>query len=169
MKCERCKMNDATVFYREIINGTERSYALCEDCAKKENIGTDFSMPSPDSLFLSLLGINPAKSYRHPSVAEKRCDLCGISFRDFARSGKAGCPRCYQTFRDELASSLDELHGGRVHKGRHPKHGAAATPKAVDAPKSEADLLREEMQKAIAEENFEKAAQLRDQIKKLEG
>ena len=35
MLCEKCSKNEATVFYREIVNGKEKKYSLCSDCAAK--------------------------------------------------------------------------------------------------------------------------------------
>ena len=35
MLCEKCKKNEATVFYRENVNGKEKNYSLCQKCAEK--------------------------------------------------------------------------------------------------------------------------------------
>ena len=35
MKCEKCQKNEATVFYRENINGKEAKYHLCPKCASE--------------------------------------------------------------------------------------------------------------------------------------
>ncbi|MHB8964053.1 MAG: hypothetical protein ACYC5K_12980, partial [Saccharofermentanales bacterium] len=34
MKCSRCSVNDATILIRQVINGKESEYSLCENCAK---------------------------------------------------------------------------------------------------------------------------------------
>ena len=33
MLCERCKKKDATFYYHENVNGAEKTYSLCRDCA----------------------------------------------------------------------------------------------------------------------------------------
>ena len=51
----------------------------------------------------------------------KVCDLCGSTFNDIVRSGKAGCARCYDTFRDEFAVMILQIQGKINHVGRKPK------------------------------------------------
>ena len=35
MLCEKCKKNEATFYYHENVNGNEKNYRLCADCAKE--------------------------------------------------------------------------------------------------------------------------------------
>lgn len=177
MLCEKCKKKDASVFYEETINGKTRSYSLCGECAKamKQNgeislgedlggslFGASHFGSLSDNLFGSLFGL--------PEVARtsrKLCPLCHSSFEDLRRSGKAGCPSCYRTFATELESTLRSIHGNVKHVGRAP----TKIEKAAEEPpkeKSRLEELREELARAIAEENFERAATLRDEIRTLE-
>lgn len=169
MKCEKCKTRQASVFYREIINGNERSMALCEECAKGEQLNESAFFSAPDPLFLSLMGINPIQKTHGVQTVEQRCDLCGMSFREFAKTGKAGCPRCYRTFRQKLSHSLAELHGGKKHVGKKPKSAVTSSQDKPDGVKSELEDLKAKLKSSIEAENFEEAASLRDKIRALEG
>ena len=42
MKCEKCGKNEATMYYKETVNGVTREMHLCPECAKKENLGGAF-------------------------------------------------------------------------------------------------------------------------------
>lgn len=162
MKCTRCNAKEATVFYREIINGKETKYALCSECAskmEKEN-GSFFA----DSLSSNLLGslFSGVAPKIQPKKAEKKCSLCGATFRQLAESGKVGCPTCYTSFREELAPTLKRLHGAAVHRGRAPRKFQAkrtAMEKIAE--------LESALKKAIESEEYEEAAKLRDQIRDL--
>ena len=173
MLCEKCKKKDATVFYEETINGKTRSYSLCGECAAAmkqtgeislgEDFGGNLFGASPfgslsDNLFGSLFGLPEVTR-----TSRKLCPLCHSSFEDLRRSGKAGCPSCYQTFAAELENTIRSIHGNVKHIGRAP-----SKVKAEPQEKSQLETLREELSVAISEENFERAATLRDEIRALE-
>ena len=58
---------------------------------------------------------------------------------------------------------IQRIHGNSCHTGKVPVRGEAKL-----AEKQRVVTLRQELQAAIQEENFERAAQLRDEIKQLE-
>ena len=179
MLCEKCGKNEATIHYSEIINGKKTSYALCRDCADKMGVGDITSDPfgfGGSSLLSTFFGdmFPAAKSgRRQPSVPERRCPVCGASLSDIAADGKVGCSECYRTFRAELMPTVRRIHGSAVYKGNSAQNKAdttvEATPeKAPDDPaRTEADTLRAELYEAIKNEDFERAAVLRDRIKAL--
>ncbi|MBE6538947.1 MAG: hypothetical protein E7671_05745 [Ruminococcaceae bacterium] len=171
MLCEKCKKNNASVFYEENINGKKRSLALCSECANEmkkngELPGSDdifspslFASSIHDSLFGSLFG-SPSK----PQIgAKKTCPVCGHTFEDFRRIGKAGCAECYRTFAAELEPTIRSIHSNAKHSGRAP-----AKQKAKHKKENELKALRNELKEAIAKEEFEKAATLRDKIRDIE-
>ncbi len=164
MKCTKCNAKVATVFYREIINGKETKYALCSDCAaamEKES-GSLFAYPLGGNLLGSLFSDIPQKIQSRKE--EKKCTLCGATFRQLAENGKVGCPACYASFREELAPTLKRLHGTAVHRGRAPgKYQAKRS--AMERLES----LERDLKKAIETEAYEEAAKLRDEIRTLRG
>lgn len=165
MKCSNCKKKEATVFYREVINGKETSWALCPDCAaaKDKEKGALLFSDMSDLFQGGLLSGLFHAVHAAPSVKEeKKCNLCGITFRQICEEGKAGCPACYSSFREEFAPTLSRLHGGATHRGR--------VPGALRAKKSKEDRiasLERDLKEAIAAEKFEDAAVLRDKLREM--
>jgi len=96
--------------------------------------------------------------------AEKRCPMCSTSFKEFASSGMAGCPQCYETFARELAPTVSKLHGKSAHYGRVP----AKFREKLDL-KNKIEALEKEREEAVRNENYERAAQIRDELKDLRG
>ncbi len=172
MLCEKCKKKAATVFYQENINGKTKSYSLCEDCAEKlrekgdlqdfGNIMNGFVNPFSklhEDFFNGFFGI-PA---RISTSETKKCPNCGTTFREIAEGGKVGCPTCYETFRDELSDLIRSVHGTTTHTGQVP-----ARHRAKQERNEKLKNLRNELKASIEKEEYEKAATLRDEIRKLE-
>lgn len=170
MLCETCKKKEATVFYEETINGAKRSYSLCADCAaaleKQGELSfghSPFSLPSfgsfHDTLFGGLFGLSEGQPQQ-----KKACPQCGTTMSDLRSNGKVGCPECYATFRLELNDTIRSIHGNVEHVGR--------TPSRFRQNRGKADRLaslKQQLKDSIAEEDFERAATLRDEIRSLEG
>lgn len=171
MLCEKCGKNEATIHYSEIINGKKKSYTLCQDCAEALGIGVTsdpFEAFGAGSLLSGFFG----DIFEHSSVgkmpgpkSETHCKVCGSTLREIAANGKVGCSECYRTFRAELAPTIRRIHGGVTYKGAQKADGEAVQKKK---PVSELDALRAELYEAIKNEEFERAAELRDKIKSLE-
>lgn len=90
------------------------------------------------------------------------CPSCGLSFAQFEERGKVGCAQCYRAFAGEMKILLRRLHGSSQHKGRMPRKLAPAVT-TVNLPR-----LRRELQEAILQERFERAAELRNIIRAAE-
>jgi protein arginine kinase activator len=117
------------------------------------------------SLLASMFGDNDTKQLKSADAkenTEKKCPACGTTFREFAENGMAGCPTCYETFEDELKPTLGKVHGHTSHIGRAP----ARFKEKLDAKKHIAELEAEQKE-AVKNEDFEKAAQIRDELKEL--
>lgn len=170
MLCEKCKKNNATVYYTENINGKETKMVLCHDCANEMNLDGG---PLMNSMFGGFFGTDmaslmgsmfaPQKNARG-TEGKKKCDLCGMTFADLMKEGKAGCPRCYDTFGDELERTVAGIHGGTRHIGRAP---AEYKEKLEDMERI--GELRQKISEAVAAEDYETAAKLRDAIREIEG
>ena len=163
MKCEKCGKFDATVKYIEIINGKKTQQNLCKGCA--DNNGSIFSEPEIfdfgfGSFFQSFLNTPSLKAV--PS-SYTLCKTCGSSILDIQKNGRLGCSDCYRTFREYLLKPLKEIHGNTNHTGKIPKHSGRRL-----QTENEIEKLKNKLNTAIAEQNFELAAQLRDKIREIE-
>ena len=165
MLCEKCHKNEAKIYYKETLNGKTRTLSLCKDCAAEMTgeVGkfyTEDPFSDMNSLFGSLFGI---PTYHKRAVGEvKKCNLCGSVFQDLVSTGKAGCPECYKTFADELAPTISKIHGATVHRGDAPERFREGFERKAKICELEAAL-----KSAVAAEEYEKAATLRDELKSL--
>ena len=91
------------------------------------------------------------------------CPNCGMSYRDFQQTGKIGCSVCYATFRRQLEPLLRRIHGSSTHSGKIP-HRTGGTLEM----KHTIESLRKSLKECVAQEEYEKAAELRDKIRLLE-
>jgi len=162
MLCSVCKKKEATVFLTEIIEDKVLKVDLCEDCAKERGV-TDPAGFTQADLLLGL-GLAPAKQSK-PSTPENewRCPECGFTQADFKKAGRLGCATCYETFGEELDELLRAMHKGLKHVGKVPK-GLQTAVVVTERLKE----LQQQLKQAIASENYEQAAVLRDEIKRLE-
>jgi len=103
-------------------------------------------------------GYSPVGQYEPP-----KCNVCGMSFDDFKRTGKIGCANCYNVFRDNLIPILRRLHGSTEHTGKIP----AKTARSIQN-ENVVERLKQELAEAISKEEYERAAELRDRIRELE-
>lgn len=168
MLCQHCNKNEATTHVKTMINGEYAEYMLCPECAHKlgyDNMFSDFNTDFGGLLSSFFSNALPARS------GAARCKTCGSTLNDIKRSGKVGCADCYDIFFSELMPTIRSIHGNTEHKGKRP--GAIEyTVNEEDKGSDKGDRLeglKAELKKAIADENFERAAQLRDEIKGLEG
>jgi protein arginine kinase activator len=92
------------------------------------------------------------------------CARCGGSLQDFRESGRLGCPECWRTVEAPLRDLLRRLHGSTPHVGERYADGQVVPA----GPKVEVAALREQLRAAVASENFELAAELRDRLRVLE-
>lgn len=165
MLCEKCQKNEAKVYYKETVNGKTRTLSLCRDCAAEMSgdmgkFGYDSLFGDMNSLFGSLFGM---PSYHKRTVGDvKKCSLCGSVFQDLVSTGKAGCPECYKTFADELAPTISKIHGATVHKGDAPERYREGFER-----QARINELESALKAAVAAEEYEKAATIRDELKAL--
>lgn len=161
MKCENCGKNEATITYNQNINGKVTSINLCEDCARALNIfsGLD-DIFSP--MILDLGYILPE---------EVKCEKCGYTLSKYRETGLFGCDECYKTFKKEIDEILLRLQGKNrniVSKRLENKNKVEEKEKVLETKEDKVWLLKKKLQKLVEEENFEEAANVRDEIKKIE-
>lgn len=164
MLCEVCKENDVAITLTEIDGGGVRQVRLCERCAAER--GVQGAVASPKPVLESFLQ-NAQQQLAASQDDVGRCSFCASTLRDFRQSGRLGCPYCYTAFESSLRELLRKVHGSARHTGRLYNSGAHAT-SAVAQVAPTADRLRERLERAIRNEEFELAASLRDQLRALE-
>src|SRR5208283_2554571 len=161
MQCCVCKEKPATVHLTQIVGDKMQKLDLCDDCAKAKGIND----PTGFAIADQLLGLGASQELDPSAGAvEVKCVRCGFSQADFKKTGRLGCPECYRTFAEGLAGLLKTMHKGTRHIGK--------APEALRTTRENADrmkLLQLKLAKAIRDENYEQAAQLRDEIKQLTG
>ncbi len=169
MKCQKCGANNANTHVKTIINGEFKEYDLCSDCAGKMGYTNVFAdMENEFSSFLgSFFGnVLPART------EATRCEFCGSTYPEIAKSGHVGCAKCYEVFADRLYPSIRRIHGNTTHCGKNSKAANEQKQnlqKPTELSKEEKiKQLQSELDTAIKEQNFELAAELRDKIKGME-
>lgn len=169
MECQECHKRPATLHFTQVINGNKTEVHVCEVCAKEKGY---MSFPDETYTLHNLItglfdfdsSINQQKKAHLKQSKDLQCPKCEMTFSDFKRLGKFGCAECYKTF----ASRLDPVFR-RVHSGNTHHHGKIPKRKGGHLHlKKELDSLRIELQSLIQNEEFEKAATVRDEIKELE-
>ena len=161
MECDFCEKK-ATVFLTQLVEGEMKKMCLCEECAEDKGV-TD---PTGFSLADSVLGAGGAPDQGHVVTNPDEgspCPVCGFTFNKFQQVGRLGCSECYRTFEDEIGRRLKGMHKGSLHVGRVPEGLLEA-----HARQQRLDRLRDRLEQAIAAENYEEAAGLRDEIHEIE-
>ncbi len=162
MLCDICHKKEATVHYTEIVHNQMIKMDLCEGCAKAKGVGVQ----SPFSISDLLSGLteidDSVQTYEDPV-----CPGCGLKFSEFRKSGRLGCSDCYLAFADQLQSLLKTIHKNTQHKGKRYRGKESDSETSVSV-KDRIKDLKDELNKAIAAEAYERAAELRDQVKDLE-
>lgn len=161
MLCQKCKKSPATNHYHSVIGGVVSDSYLCSECAAE--LKFSFSDNSIFKMFSDIL--TDTVPHTSESVNTKMCEICNTTFADIKRFGKVGCSNCYNVFYEELKPSLQRIHGQLQHNGKVPREKNRI--ETVE-PSGDVSSLKAELKKAIEMENYEKAAILRDEIKRLE-
>jgi protein arginine kinase activator len=136
---------------------------MCRQCAEKKGFNYfDKSNFAMENLISGLFSRSAdATRAKRDSYA---CPTCGTSYDDFKEIAKLGCSECYAFFRDQLLPVLRNLHVKTQHLGKFP----ASRGNEADAVKR-ITLLQEELERAVRDECYERAAEIRDEIKRIEG
>lgn len=171
MLCQICQKQTATVHVTEISSSVEKDGAssgssveqrhLCERCAQRLKL--------PHSPVATKKGVAEVWKLLQQSARRAReegglaCPDCGMTLSEFRSKGRFGCPKDYEVFAEHLDPLLLRIHNATQHRGRVP---------GLDEGKRERvqhlTQLQEQLEKAIRDEAYESAAQLRDEIQSLE-
>lgn len=165
MYCDECKSRPAAMTITEMFDGKQVQLHLCPECAAQKGVGFfNLGGTSLPKLLGSFFGFGPIHvgQVQQPVVTSKSCPNCHISLNVIGQQGKLGCSQCYEVFREQLEPTLRRIHGNTVHTGKIPKRGASKVKL-----QREIDHLKAQLQSAVSNEQYEKAAELRDKIKNL--
>jgi len=166
MKCQKCNKS-ATFHITDLTGDGLLALHLCPDCAKHylqpESETSDADTPKITGVLSDQLKLEQTAEELQ-ELDSKECPICGISFRKFREAGRLGCPHDYVYFGAELKPLLESVHGSNKHVGKRPQRGAYDTESQTELIK-----LRGEMKAAVSEENYEKAQEIRDRIRSIEG
>lgn len=155
MKCDACGNPVATVHLTQVIEGQMQELHLCESCAEQGGVNVQNTVSLP-GILMQLGQVKAAPEESH--TPEKSCPQCHMRLSDFKKTSRLGCPHCYEAFADELTPLIVPLHKGPTHVGKIPRIGHTS----VDV-----SVLQKKLDAAVATENYEEAAQLRDQIQQM--
>lgn len=171
MLCEKCNQNEATVHFRQNINGDIKEIHLCPQCAAELGYDSVFSGFEDLSPFAGLnMGIQNflGSLFSQELPAQKvpqghKCSFCGTTFEEFAQSAMAGCANCYNEFFDDMLPYIQRIHGKTHHVGKIP----ASAGKELKLQR-ELTQLKKQLNECVSAQEYEKAAGLRDKIKDIE-
>lgn len=193
MLCQKCNKKVATVFISTIVNGKNTQMYLCTDCAKElhDNMNPDIKIPFPINDILTNMELNEdtinewlnefkemedkgqveeLMQHENPEILQQNnqheditCNFCNTSFDEYKKTGKLGCGKCYSTFRKQLKPIIEGIYGYSEHIGKFPKNEFKDTEIVRTV-----EQLKEKLNMAIQEEEYEEAAKLRDEILQLE-
>lgn len=156
MTCQKCP-EEATVHLTESVDGDLREVHLCGACAREA--GLAMPQTAPD-LALEMVVQNLIVAHVGELVgelAQRSCPVCGLKFMEFRTGGRLGCPYDYQVFDRGLVPLIRRAHGASRHVGKVPRRRPDTSARTLQ--------LRAKLREAVAREDYEQAARLRDQIR----
>ncbi|MEM6820620.1 MAG: UvrB/UvrC motif-containing protein [Verrucomicrobiota bacterium] len=154
MDCDFCKKEKATIFLSQIFKGEVIKLDLCEACAKKLEV-TDVQGVAVNELIEKIQKIQEEQE----PIEDKTCTKCGFSMNEIHETGRLGCDECYDYFQPEVSEIIKQTQKKARHKGKNPSD------REDDMNQQRLDDLQTELGLAIENEDYEKAARLRDRIK----
>lgn len=198
MLCEHCRKREATVKYVEVVNGVRTEHNFCTQCAGHVDMGhysALFEGEFPLGRLLSgLLGMQDQEP-ETGKISGVVCPTCKTTYEEFVKDSRFGCPDCYSVFDPLIGENIRRLQGSERHVGKRPKGYRAAqetgnavkkirpgVPSGTAAsqagePDPEQNMrsaeetvrrLKSELRDAVRVEDYERAAGLRDEIRRLE-
>ena len=170
MNCDFCN-KPAVVHEVTVKNGEKHEVHLCEEHAAEAGMNMPGSKPINELLTKFVIS-HPSSSgsaatsgaSRPAKSARRHCATCGLGLDEFRRTGLLGCPDCYESFCSQLEPLIERAQNGGVsHLGKTPRRAGTS----IDRQLHRRRLIKE-LDHAVNAEQYERAAQLRDQLQSLE-
>ncbi len=156
----------------QIVNGQITELVLCESCARNKGLFDPQSLSFAEQFFpeefkkkvedivkelaSGRITLSEQEQKGNSEDALVHCPVCDFSLETYRRTGRLGCPDCYNIFARELAEEKAPLADEGAEN--------AAT---AESPALTLKKLEQQLQQAIEKEDYETAAQLRDRIREL--
>jgi protein arginine kinase activator len=164
MKCQYCE-KPATFHITELLGEEPQELHLCEDHARvylNPTTAKEQGAASKESGASAQVKVGQTAE-ELARLDQQACPVCGITFYEFRNVGRLGCPHDYVCFEDELEPLIVNIHGDTQHVGKRPKHGVHGTDQ-----QTRLIQLRREMREAVEQEDYERASERRDEIRRIE-
>lgn len=161
MICNVCGTQDATLHLTEIVNNKMVEIHLCENCSQEK--GSDFKSHFNLSEVLAGVAKEAVLPEQFQQQSTLKCSQCDLTYSQFSKSGRLGCAHCYDAFHKMLVPMLRRIQKSVEHVGKKPSRISSTLKVNHDLKK-----LQEQLKKSIESEEFEAAAQIRDEIKKIQ-
>lgn len=187
MLCQKCKQNTANINFKGVFNDKVVKLALCEDCAKGTGFVLGFGQGVADlgsfgfpwekpgsslaewiTALTDSTGLSPSIPASTTSRALK-CNVCALSYATFKEDGRLGCDNCYTAFASYLGPLLKRIHGSDFHAGKAYRQSNKTQSESAKSTNKTLEQMKIALEKAIKTEEYERAAQIRDEIRKITG
>ncbi len=168
MLCEKCGLKEATVKLVEVIDGRRKVLRLCEICAEEvalaipQPLVTEGEPTETEAIFTPGEEEGGVQPQTKRIIRELVCPSCGLSYETFLKTMRFGCADCYKAFRENLEVLFKDLHGTATYRGQRYRRNRKAYRLLKEKAKLESQL-----EVFIAQEQFEKAAEIRDRIQEI--
>lgn len=163
VKCQVCKQRESIIHVQQIIGEEHVDLYLCEVCAEEKGIAR-----SEDTIELSLSQLltglfSTGTGEQENDREQDTCSTCGTSIHTLRKEGRLGCPDCYACFTREVRGVQKKLTGSTQHVGKLPRKLMEYKELIIDR-----QTLQSKLEEAVAEEDYEAAARIRDQIREID-
>src|SRR5881628_2048959 len=162
MQCQICGKNAATVHFTEIHDNKMSEIHVCERCAEDKGLQSKAKQKF-DIADLIAGELDSLMNTEEERVGKVQCPRCGLLYSAFKETGRLGCAECYQAFQFQLRPLLRRIHGDTRHKGKVPSRDGEGVSRS-----RQIHRLYDELHRAVEREEFEHAAGIRDEIRRLE-
>jgi protein arginine kinase activator len=165
MLCQICGKDTATVHFTEIHDNKMSEIHVCQRCADEKGLHGQPSTKQQKFDIADVLAsmVDSVTSTEEERVGHVQCPRCGLLYSAFKETGRLGCAECYSAFQFQLRPLLRRIHGDTRHKGKIPSRDGEGASRS-----RQMQRLYDELQRAVEKEEFEHAAEIRDEIKRLE-
>ncbi len=170
MNCDYCN-KPAVVHEVTVKNGEKHEVHLCEEHAAEAGLNIPGHKPINELLTKFVIS-HPSSSSSgsgagaapKTKTTRRRCGTCGLGLDEFRRTGLLGCADCYDSFGQQLEPLIERAQNGGVsHLGKTPRRAGASIDRQLQRQR-----LVKELDHAVSAEQYERAAELRDQLQSLE-